>query len=150
MSAKFFVDSNILAYAYDTTNPNKQIAALRILDQLATSGTGVVSTQVLAEFFVTVAENHGFSGALSVDQAMNRVQNYIQAWEVVEVTGMIVLEAIRGVRDYQFSFWEAQIWATAKLNQISFVYSEDFNVDAVIEGVRFVNPIQASEESAMP
>ena len=150
MTVKFFVDSNILIYAYDTSNPDKQTAALGILDQLATSGTGVVSTQVLAEFFVTVAENQGFPGALSVDQAINRVQNYIQAWEVVEVTGMIVLEAIRGVRDYQFSFWDAQIWATAKLNQISVVYSENFNVDAVIEGVRFVNPIQASEESAMP
>lgn len=147
MTERFFVDINILVYAYDISDLQKQKAALRVLDQLATSGTGVVSTQVLAEFFVTVTNERKFPSALSVLQAMNRVQNYIQAWEVVEVTGMIVLEAIRGVSDYQFSFWDAQIWATAKLNQIPVVYSEDFNVGAVIEGVHFVNPIQASEES---
>lgn len=143
MTERFFVDSNILVYTYDISDLQKQKAALRVLDRLASSGTGVVSTQVLAEFFVTVTNERKFPNALSVVQAMNRVQNYMQAWEVVEVTGMIVLEAIRGVRDYQFSFWDAQIWATAKLNQIPVVYSEDFNVGAVIEGVHFVNPIQA-------
>ena len=147
MTERFFVDSNILVYAYDISDLQKQRAALRVLDRLATSATGVISTQVLAEFFVTVTNERKFPNALSVVQAMNRVQNYIQAWEVVEVTGMIVLEAIRGVRDYQFSFWDAQIWATAKLNQIPVVYSEDFNVGAVIEGIHFVNPIQASEAS---
>lgn len=96
MTAKFFVDTNILVYAYDPSDLHKQIAALRTLDRLATSGTGVVSTQVLAEFFVTVTNERKSPNALSVLQAMNRVQNYIQAWEVVEVTGMIVLEAIRG------------------------------------------------------
>ncbi len=146
MIAKFFVDSNILIYAYDTCALDKQRADLRTLDRLATSGTGVISTQVLAEFFVTVTNERNFSNALSAVEAGNRIQNYILAWEVVEVTGMIVLEAIRGVRDYQFSFWDAQIWATAKLNQIPIIYSEDFNVGAAIEGVRFVNPLEGSKE----
>lgn len=145
MTAKFFVDTNILIYAYDTTNPDKQKVALQTLDRLVISGTGVISTQVLAEFFVTVTSDRQFANALSVVKAGNRIQNYILAWEVVEVTGAIVLEAIRGVKEYQLSFWDAQIWATAKLNQISVVYSEDFNVGAIIEGVRFVNPLQVSE-----
>lgn len=80
---------------------------------------------------------------MSIVEAGNRIQNYILAWEVVEVTGAIVLEAIRGVKEYQLSFWDAQIWATAKLNQISVVYSEDFNVGAIIEGVRFINPLDS-------
>lgn len=71
---------------------------------------------MLAEFFVTVTNERKFPNALSVVEAGNRIQNYILAWEVVEVTGLILLEAIRGVRDDQFSFWDAQIWATAKLN----------------------------------
>jgi predicted nucleic acid-binding protein len=146
MTAKFFVDTNILIYAYDTTNPDKQAAALQTLDRLVTSGTGVISTQVLAEFFVTVTSDRKFPNPLSVVEAGNRIQNYILVWEVVEVTGAIVLEAIRGVKEYQFSFWDAQIWATAKLNQIPVVYSEDFNVEAIIEGVRFVNPLQVSEQ----
>jgi len=47
------------------------------------------------------------------------------------------------VRQYQFSFWDAQIWAAAKLNQVPVVLSEDFNAGAIIEGVRFVNPFAA-------
>jgi len=59
---------------------------------------------------------------------------------VLDVTGMIVLEAARGVRDHQFNFRDAQVWAAARLNQISIVFSEDFNAGQVTEGVRFVNP----------
>jgi predicted nucleic acid-binding protein len=57
----------------------------------------------------------------------------------VDVTPQIVLEAVRGVRDHWFSFWDAQIWAAARLNQVPVVSSEDFT-GAVVEGVRFVDP----------
>ena len=56
------------------------------------------------------------------------------------ITDFIVLEAARGVRDHVMSFWDAQVWATAKLNQIPVVFSEDFASGSVIEGVRFENP----------
>jgi len=49
-------------------------------------------------------------------------------------------EAGRGVRDYKLAYYDAQIWATAKLNQVPVVFSEDFNDGQVLEGVRFVNP----------
>ncbi len=138
MSAKVFVDTNVLVYAYDRSEPDKQRRALDVLDYLALTGAGAISTQVLAEFFVAVTRK--ISDPLSVTQAYQRVENYLRSWPVLEVTGLIVLEAVRGVRDYQFSFWDAQIWATARLNQIPVVFSEDFNVDQVTEGVRFVNP----------
>ena len=51
-----------------------------------------------------------------------------------------MLEAGRGVRDYKFSYYDAQIWATAKQNQVPVIFSEDFNDRQVLEGVRFVNP----------
>jgi len=56
------------------------------------------------------------------------------------VTGAIVLEAVRGVRTYQMSYWDAQIWASARMNQIPVVLSEDFGEGTTIEGVHFVNP----------
>ena len=58
---------------------------------------------------------------------------------VHNLTPMIVLEALRGVRDHQISYYDAQIWASARLNQIPAIFSEDFN-QGVLEGVRFVNP----------
>lgn len=141
MTAKIFVDTNILVYAYDRSEPEKQRQAALILDKLALSGLGVISSQVMAEFFVTVTRK--ISAPLAPDSAYQRLENYQQSWEILDVTPAVVLEAARGVRDYQFSFWDAQIWATAHLNQIATIFSEDFNVGAVVEGVRFVNPLTA-------
>jgi predicted nucleic acid-binding protein len=53
---------------------------------------------------------------------------------------MVVLEAGRGVRDHQFSYYDAQVWATARLNQVPIIFSEDFSAGSIIEGVRFVDP----------
>lgn len=138
MGARALVDTNVLVYAYDRAEPEKQRRALEVLDLLAISGAGAISTQVLSEFFVAVTRK--IAAPLSVPDAYDRVKNYLQSWTVLDLTGLIVLEAARGVRDYQFSFWDAQIWATARLNQIPVVFSEDFNVGQVTEGVRFVNP----------
>jgi predicted nucleic acid-binding protein len=53
---------------------------------------------------------------------------------------MIVLEAVRGVRKHRLAYWDAQIWATARLNQVPLILSEDFSDGQVLKGVRFVNP----------
>ncbi len=75
-----------------------------------------------------------------MEDAYERIQNYLLAWEIIDVTGPIVLEATRGVSTYKMSYWDAQIWASARLYQIPVIFSEDFNVGAVVEGIRFVNP----------
>lgn len=139
MNGRVFVDSNVLVYAYDRSEPGKQRQALEVLDRLALTGAGVISTQVLSEFFVAVTQK--IAAPLSVNEAYDRVRNYLHSWRVVDLTGMIVLEAARAVRDHQFHFWDAQIWATARLNQLSVIFSEDFDVGAVTEGVHFVNPL---------
>jgi len=138
MSDRIFADTNVLVYAYDRSEPQKQRRALEVLDRLAVSRVGAISTQVLAEFFVAVTRK--IETPLSVSEGYVRVKNYLQAWTVLDLTGMIVLEAARGVREHQFNFWDAQIWAAARLNQIPVVFSEDLNVGTVTEGVHFVNP----------
>jgi len=138
MGDKVFVDTNIIVYAYDRSEPKKQRQGLEVLNRLAMTGSAVISTQVLAEFFVVVTQK--LKAPLKVDEAYERVKNYLQSWNVVDLTGMIVLEAARGVRDHQLNFWDAQIWATAKLHQIPVILSEDFKVGGDVEGVHFVNP----------
>lgn len=59
---------------------------------------------------------------------------------------MIVHEAVRGVIEHNFSYWDAQIWATARLNQIPIVLSEDFSHRRLVEGVRFINPFAPGVE----
>lgn len=119
MSDRIFVDTNVLVYAYDRSEPEKQQQALEMLDRLAVTGAGMISTQILSEFFVAVTQK--IAAPLSVDEACDRLKNYVQSWTVVDLTGMIVLESARGVRDHQFNFWDAQIWAAARLNQANVV-----------------------------
>ncbi|MGQ9778435.1 MAG: PIN domain-containing protein [Bacillota bacterium] len=136
--ADVFIDTNVLVYAYDRAEPEKQARALEVLDRLARTGTGAVSAQVLAEFTVVVTSK--LPAPLTLEEAYARVENFLRIWRLVDLTGMIVLEAIRGVREHRFNYWDAQIWAAARLNQIPLVISEDFPDGAVVEGVRFVNP----------
>ena len=138
MNARAFVDANVLVYAYDRSEPAKQQRALDLLDRLASTGAGAISTQVLAEFFV--AATRKIAAPLSIEDGYERIKAHLQVWTVLDVTPLIVLEAARGVRDHRLNFWDAQVWATARLNQIPLVFSEDFSVGAVLEGVRFVNP----------
>lgn len=135
---RVFVDTNVLAYAYDRSEPVKQARAAATLDELVQRNAGVLSTQVVAEFFVTVTRK--LSLPLAVGQAYESLKNYLYAWPVVEMSPMIVLEAARGVRDHQFNFWDAQVWAAARLNNCQVVFSEDFNHGAAIEGVLFIDP----------
>jgi predicted nucleic acid-binding protein len=132
------VDTNVLVYAHDLNQFEKQLRAIQVLQHLEASENGCMSVQCLAEFFAVTAR--GSSPKLSVDEAAQQVARFIQSWRVLDLTPHIVLEALRGVRDLQLSYWDAQIWATAKLNQIPVVFSEDLPSTGVLEGVRFVNP----------
>jgi predicted nucleic acid-binding protein len=140
MVDKILVDTNILLYAYDRGEPVKQSQAAAVLDHLAILRLGVLTPQVLAEFFVNATRK--IERPLTVEQAYNRIQNYLLSWEVLDLTGSIVLEAVRGVRTYRMAYGDAQIWASARLHQIPLIFTEDFNIGAVIEGVRFVNPFE--------
>ena len=138
MRGRVLIDTNVLVYAYDVSEPEKQRRALDVLRGLAERETGVVSTQIMAEMFVVLTRK--LSSPLSAEQAVRSLERHMRTWQVVSVTDFIVLEAARGVRDHAMSFWDAQVWATAKLNQIPVVLGEDFASGSVIEGVQFENP----------
>lgn len=140
MTAKLLVDTNVLVYAYDHADPRKQETAFTILDKLAVTERGVLSVQVLAEFIVAVTRK--IAAPLDFTSVQKSVENYLRSWPVLEVTGFIVLEAVRGVKEHHFSYWDAQIWATARLNQIPVVLSEDFTSGRTVEGVTFINPFE--------
>jgi predicted nucleic acid-binding protein len=136
--AAVLIDTNVLVYAHDRGEFAKQERAIQTLQHLHVTGSGRLSVQCLAEFFR--AATRGPSPKLTVNEAAQQVERLARAWPVLDVTPFVVLEAVRGVRDHQLAYWDAQIWATARLNQVPLVLSEDFSNGAVIEGVRFVNP----------
>ncbi|BAZ28772.1 hypothetical protein NIES4074_12060 [Cylindrospermum sp. NIES-4074] len=138
MNGRVFLDTNILVYIYDPLDTAKQEQAIAVVDRLIRSGKAVISTQVIGEFFMATTRTRRL--LLTPAEALVRMHNYLAVCHVVDVTRLISLEAIRGVETHHFGFWDAQIWATARLNQIEEVYSEDFASSATVEGVKFTNP----------
>ncbi len=135
---RFLVDTNVLVYAYDRSGGAKQVRAREVFGRLADQGVGVLSTQVLAEFFSAVTRK--LRDRMTPREGHRHLQDYVRSWRVVGLTSEIILEAARGVVEYQFPFYDAQIWATAKEIRIPKVLSEDFSHGTRIEGVEFLNP----------
>ncbi len=138
MNGRVLLDTNVLVYIYDPLDSAKQERAIAVVNQLIRSGKAVISTQVLGEFFMATTRTRRL--LLTPAEAVVRMRNYSAACHVLDITRLISLEAIRGVEIHHFGFWDAQIWATARLNQIEEVYTEDFASGATVEGVRFTNP----------
>lgn len=132
------LDTNVLVYAFDRAEPGKRAQAMKIILELQASSLGCLSIQGLSEFFN--ATTRGISPKLSIDEALQFVQDYFLAFPTYPLTQSIVLVAARGVKDHSFSFYDSQIWASALINDIPVIFSEDFSDGRTIEGVRFVNP----------
>jgi predicted nucleic acid-binding protein len=130
------IDTNILVYTFDPRNFERQEKAIAILVRLEPIEAGILSVQCLAEFVNVVISKM----RLSISEVILQVENWQHAFKILELTPQIVLEAARGVRDHRLSYYDAQIWATARLHQIPVVFSEDFQDGQTLEGVRFVNP----------
>ena len=138
MRGEVLVDSNVLVYAYDRSEPVKQRTAASLLHRLFDARSGVLTTQVLSEFFVIVTRK--ITAPLDVKTAAERIHNYVLSWPVLEVTPLVVLEATRGAVAHQLHYWDAQLWAAARLNQIDLILTEDLPSGQVLEGVRFMDP----------
>ena len=138
MTARLLLDTNVLIYAYDRSEQVKQLQARQLLDDAHRWGVAALSTQVLAEFVTTATRK--LARTLEPHDVHESVATYCRNWTVLPVTPAIVLEAVRGMQTRSMSYWDAQIWATAKMAGLVAILSEDFNSGATIEGVTFANP----------
>lgn len=137
MPARSFFDTNVLIYADDKATPAKQRKALDLVAEHRRSRTGVVSLQVLQEYFVAVTRN------LRVDAAVARRKVELLAEFDVAVPELAdILAAIDLHRLHGFSFWDALILRSAKQAGCSVLLSEDMQTKREIDGVRIVNPFQ--------
>ena len=138
----FLIDSNVLVYTLDVSEEAKQLVALDVVARLGVSGRGRLSVQVLGESFNAMTRK--IKPSRSTDEAETVVLSYAATWPVLDLTPQLAREAIRGSREHQMSYWDAQIWATAKLNGIPTIITEDRQDGRTIEGVMTINPFAAS------
>lgn len=141
---EILIDTNLLVYMFDMAEEEKQQKAISIVHQLEINQRGCLSVQCLSEFVNATTRRK--TPILTLLEAAEQVDNFLQAFPVFPLMPTIIVDALRGAREHSVSYYDAQIWACAHLNQIPIVFSEDFSDGRVIEGVRFVNPFSESFE----
>ncbi len=132
------IDTNILVYTHDPRDRWKQDRAFQVVDSLIGSKQAVLSVQCLTEFFNVTTRR--LPEPLTRVDALAEVTRLISFCQILDLTPSVVLEGCRGAVQYQRSLWDALIWATAKLNQVPYVLTEDAEHGSSLEGVRFLNP----------
>ena len=132
-----FIDTNIIVYAYDNYFPDKQQRAREIMLSAVRSGNGVLSTQVLGEFFTVVTRK--IKMPLSIRNARNIIE-YLGRMPVQEIDLLIVERAIDTLEQYKISYWDSLIVAAAERAQCKRILSEDLNAEQKYHGIEIVNP----------
>jgi predicted nucleic acid-binding protein len=132
---RFFFDTNVLVYADDESIQLKQLIAIELIERHQYQGSGVVSTQVLQEYFTTVTRK------LNLDPALAREKVAIFSYfDVVIPTPTDILAAIDLHRLHHFSFWDGLILRAAQLAGCRTLFSEDMQHGRRIDGIEIVNP----------
>jgi predicted nucleic acid-binding protein len=137
MTARSFLDTNVLLYTDDRDALPKQRRALDLLAEQRQARTGVVSLQVLQEYFVAATRK------LRVDPTVARRKVELFAnYHLVLLDVDDILAAIDLHRLQQVAFWDALVVRAAKQGGCSVLYSEDLQHGRSIDGVTVVDPFR--------
>lgn len=133
---KTFLDTNILIYAADQADPVKHASAQAVVRRIRLDGNGVISTQVMQEFFVVCVRKLGMTplSARALTLTLND-------FDVVSMTPELVEEAMNLTALHSLSFWDALIIVSAKEAACVQLLSEDLQNGSQIAGVRIENPL---------
>jgi predicted nucleic acid-binding protein len=135
MSVRSFLNTNVLVYADDKAVPAKQRRAVDVVAEHRLAGTGVVSLQVLQEYFVTVTRKLRVDPKIARRKVELLAEFDVAAPQVADILAAIDLHRLHG-----FSFWDALVLRSAKQAGCSIVLSEDMQGAREIDGVQIVNP----------
>ena len=139
MTGRSFVDSNVLVYAVDSADPAKQSRARAVLEPSPHLDL-VVSAQVLGEFYVTVTRK--LKQPVGPAEA-SRMVDQLRRLPVVAIDGDDVARAVEGSQDWQISYWDALIFASARSAGCTRILSEDLADGGTYGGLIVENPFRA-------
>lgn len=135
MSVRSFFDTNVLVYADDSAAPAKQQRAIELVSEHRRARTGVVSLQVLQEYFVTVTRKLHLDARIA-----RRKVELLAEFDVAAPDAGDILGAVDLHRLHTINFWDALIVRAAKQTGCSVLLSEDMQGHREIEGIQIVNP----------
>jgi predicted nucleic acid-binding protein len=137
------LDTCILVYAYDEDEGAKHETARELLKTLMIEGKLVLSVQVLNEFY-RAATKASRAKPFPHERVHDILSHLAASCTVLPLTSAETFRALDAMQQNSLAFWDALIWAVAAENDVSVVYTEDFQHGRVIDGVRFCNPFAGS------
>jgi len=130
-----FIDTNIIVYANDVRDEDKQARALEVITGYLKSGTGVISTQVLQEYaHVALTKLH------QRQDVILRQLVLLEELKVIQQSPVLIRRAVEIKAAYRISFWDACIIAAAEYAKCSMILSEDMNTGQFYSGIAMQNP----------
>jgi predicted nucleic acid-binding protein len=139
MPPKTFIDSNVLIYAHDKGAGIKQQKAIQALNELWLGDCGVLSVQILQEFYSTVTRKLKLARP-----AAQEIATIYFEWCGGETTFLEIQTAFRMEEEARISFWDSLMLATAVKFGATRVLTEGFDHGQIISGVEIVNPFRTS------
>ena len=133
--SRTFLDTNILLYCEDSADRSKQEKALELVLEHRIQRTGVISLQILHEYFVNATRKLGLDPGL----ARQKVEAYAR-FHMVEPTVSDILAAIDLHRLHGISYWDALVIRCASQSGCSVLLMEDMQHGQEIDSVKIVNP----------
>lgn len=144
MTDKVFVDTNVLVYALDSTDRQKQKQALAWMSYLWQTRTGRLSYQVLQEFYVTVTQK--LDPGLEPERARRNVRLLI-SWQPAQIDSRVMETAWQIQDRHRLSWWDALIVSAARISGCRRLLTEDFKHDQEFGEIRVVDPFRLSPDS---
>jgi len=141
MSAKYFLDTNIFVYCFDARDSGKRERAREIVSEAIGSGRGVISAQVVQEFFNVALRK--FSRPWSLEESNEYAVSAFRPLLRRSIDLELSMRALRIVHSNKLSFYDASLIAAALDLECEEFFSEDLNPGQIIETVRILNPFHS-------
>lgn len=138
---ELLVDTNILVYAYDTSQGEKHTKAKEIVEKVWKEGGGVITVQNLGEFVFVVTRR--VRNPIPIAEAKKIVEGIKSSakWRILDRTIDTFLREIEIYESFQIPFWDAQIISVIWDNGVKKIVTEDKDFEKV-PGIKVINPFK--------
>ena len=138
MSDRFFLDTNIFIYEVNSRGPSKKIVAARLVDDALDSGKGIVSFQVVQEFFSVAFRR--FTPPMSPVEAEQALAVTFRPLLAIHSSNSLYSQALQLTHRYSVSWYDSLIVAAALEANCRILYTEDLQHGQQFSNLRVVNP----------
>jgi predicted nucleic acid-binding protein len=138
MSDRYFLDTNVFVYCFDRTDHRKQQIAEKCVGRALKDHLGIVSSQVIQEFFNVATRK--FAQPMKPAECRAYLETVFSPLCEIFPSLALYHQALALKEQAGFSFYDALIVAAALEANCRILYSEDLQAGQVIEGLKIQNP----------